>query len=79
MDYLKILEIATQKVGIEFPFIINEIKARISAGSTGGEIIGMVGKYLKDMEKENPIAYSYLSGDIKPYINECRKIGIIIR
>lgn len=79
MDYQRILNIAKEKIEIEFPEIINDIKNCISAGSTGGEIAFIVGKYLKDMEKTNPTAYTLMRKEIEEYIIECKKEGLIIK
>lgn len=79
MNYQNILITATNKIGTEFPDVINDIEYRISAGSTGGEIIGMVGKYLKDLEMTNPAAYSILIKEIEEYISDCKRIGRIIK
>ena len=46
MDYQKTLDTIKNKIGDEFPSIINDIEICIMAGSTGGEITSMVGKYL---------------------------------
>jgi len=78
MDYLGILKIAEKKLGLEFNYIINDIEVCIASGSTGGEISGLVGKYLKDLELKNKQAYNILKKDIEQYILECKKQGLFI-
>ncbi|MDB5124369.1 MAG: hypothetical protein JWP94_2498 [Mucilaginibacter sp.] len=46
MDYTEILTIAQNKLGTKYEYVINEIKAKIGSGSTGGEIGALVGGYL---------------------------------
>ena len=79
MDYQKILYIVEKKIGSEFPEILQDIKDHIISGSTGGEITFMVGKYLKDLEKTNFIAYNLLRIEIEDYIIKCKKEGLIIK
>lgn len=79
MSYQKILDIFKNKIGDEFPSVINDIEVCIMAGSTGGEITSMVGKYLKDLEKTNLIVFNLISNEINDYIIECKKQGLIIR
>lgn len=78
MDYNKILEIAKFKLNKKDESIIKDIEDLISIGSTGGEIVGMVGKYLKDLEVSNYQAYLLLKQDIAGYITECKRNGLII-
>jgi hypothetical protein len=78
MDYEKILKISKEKLKDKYPEIIEEIKNCIISGSTGGEIIFRVGKYIKDLECMNNGAYSIIRKDIEDYLNECKKNGIII-
>jgi len=78
MDYQSILKIAEIKLNGEFDYIIRDIKKSISAGSTGGEIISMVGKYLKDLKINNPQAYTLLEKDIQLYLRECKRQGLDI-
>ncbi|WP_310560429.1 hypothetical protein [Flavobacterium sp.] len=79
MDYQKTLDTIKNKIGDKFPTVINDIEICIMAGSTGGEITSMVGKYLKDLEKTNLRAYSLIRNEIEDYIVECKKEGLIIR
>jgi hypothetical protein len=78
MDYEKILKISIKKLQNEYPEIIDGIKNCIAMGSTGGEIMFMVGKYLKDLKCVNNQAYSVIKEDIENYLNECKKNGLII-
>ena len=79
MNYQKTLDTIKNKIGDEFPSIINDIEICIMAGSTGGEITSMVGKYLKDLEKTNLRAYNLMKNEIEDYIIGCKKEGLIIR
>ena len=79
MNYQKTLDTIKNKIGDEFPSIINDIENCIMAGSTGGEITSMVGKYLKDLEKTNLRAYNLMRNEIEDYIIGCKKEGLIIR
>ena len=79
MNYQKTLDTIKNKIGDEFPSIINDIEICIMAGSTGGEITSMVGKYLKDLEKTNLRAYNLMRNEIEDYIIGCKKEGLIIR
>ena len=78
MDYQKVLNTVESKLSGKFDNIINDIKERISSGSTGGEIASMVGKYLKDLKFAHPDAYFLLREDIELYILECKKQGLEI-
>jgi hypothetical protein len=79
MDYQKKLLTIKNKIGKEFPSTVNDIEICIMAGSTGGEITSMIGKYLKDLENTNIIAYNLIRNEIEQYIIECKKEGLIIR
>ena len=79
MNYQKTLDTIKNKIGDEFPSIINDIEICIMAGSTGVEITSMFGKYLKDLEKTNLRAYNLLRNEIEDYIIGCKKEGLIIR
>lgn len=79
MDYQRILTIAEDKLGNEFSYIVRDIKECIASGSTGGEISSMVGKYLKDLETNNKLAYSIIEKDIQFYLLQCKKHGLYVR
>ncbi len=72
MDYSEILELAEQKLPSEFSYIGNEIKLRISIGSTGGEIGSLVGGYLKVLRDQQHPAYLALQRDIDIYLSQFR-------
>jgi hypothetical protein len=78
MDYQKALNAAENKLPAEFASVVQDIKNCIRSGSTGGEIIGRVGKYLKDLKFTNEKAFLILKEDIDNYIMECEKHDIII-
>ncbi|HQH17913.1 MAG TPA: hypothetical protein PKZ43_00025 [Bacteroidales bacterium] len=79
MDYQKILRIAEKKIGLEFNYIVMDIKECIACGSSGGEISMMIGKYLNDLKINNFQAYSILKEDIEMYLLECKKHGLLIQ
>lgn len=79
MDYQRILTIAEDKLGNEFSYIVKDIKECIASGSTGGEISSMVGKYLKDLEINNKLAYSMIKEDVQFYLLQCKKHGLLVR
>lgn len=76
--YQEILSIAKSKLAGSYDNVIEELNVIISMGSTGGEIIAMVGKYLKDLEQKNLQVYEIMKKDILDYLNECRKQGLYI-
>lgn len=78
MDYQKILKVAENNLQNEFPEIFENIKNCIISGSTGGEIISRVGKYLKDLQFINVDAYNLIKEDIVNYLLVCKQNGIII-
>jgi len=78
MDYEKVLKAAENKLPEEFASVVQDIKNGIRGGSTGGEIIGRVGKYLKDLKFTNEKAYMILKEDIDHYLSECERHDIII-
>ena len=79
MDYQQILAVAENRFKEEFSDIIKDLKDLISSGSTGGEISSMVGKYLKDLKAKNPNAYGLIENEIRLYLLECKKHGLIIK
>jgi|GEM_PF-4119814 len=79
MDYQNIMSKAKNKLKGQFDYIIDDIAGKISSGSTGGEISSTVGKYIKDLEINNPAAYSLLRNDIQLYLRECEKQGLNIK
>ncbi|WP_116790380.1 hypothetical protein [Flavobacterium psychrotrophum] len=78
MDYERILNVAKLKFQTKFPKIVNDLEECIAAGSTGGEIIVRVGKYLYDLKNMNKIAYLEIQEEIISYLNSCRANGILI-
>lgn len=78
MDYQKVLKAAESKLLPEFENVVQDIDDCISGGSTGGEIIGRVGKYIKDLKNTNPKAYLILKEEIDEYLTLCKKHDIII-
>lgn len=76
--YQRILSEAKTKLTGKYDYVIEELKEIISIGSTGGEIISMVGKYLKDLKQNNPLVYEIMEKDIVDYLSECRRQGIYI-
>lgn len=75
MDYRIVLTIVEEKLGNSFPYIADDIKDLIASGSTGGEIMSMIGKYLKDLQEKNETAYDLIKEDILKYLEHCRKNG----
>lgn len=78
MNYQDMLNVAAVKMAEKHSEIIDEIKDRISSGSTGSEITMMVGKYLKDLKYQNSDAYLVLQDEIEAYLLTCKKQGLII-
>lgn len=78
MNYQNTLDAIKKKIENKYPSVIKDIEICIIAGSTGGEITSMIGKYLKDLEKINPNAYNLIRNEIKEYIIECKKEGLSI-
>ena len=70
MDYTKILELAESKLGPELGYVVNEIKSKISSGSTGGEIGSLVGGYLKTLRELQHPAYLILKSEIDNYLSQ---------
>ncbi|MFD2601873.1 hypothetical protein [Flavobacterium suzhouense] len=78
MDYRLILEKATSNLQ-NYPEVIEEIKDCITLGSTGGEIISRLGKYLKDLPDKNIKAYSLIEKDAVLYLKVCESNGYLIK
>jgi hypothetical protein len=74
MDYTEILSIAESKLNPEYYYVINEIKLKISSGSTGGEIGSLVGGYLKKIKYDKHPAYLLLKDDIDLFLSQFRFI-----
>jgi len=56
--------------------LIEQINFIIRQGSTGGEIAAGMGRFLLDLEKENPEAFKEIEDFIHAYINECAKYDL---
>jgi hypothetical protein len=78
MTYQQILEIAEVRLQNKFPYVVTDLRDQIASGSTGGEIMGLVGKYLKNLKKNNSEAYSILENEIVEYLSECKRYGIVV-
>ncbi|KGO92191.1 hypothetical protein [Flavobacterium subsaxonicum] len=78
MDYQKILNVSESKLQLRFSDVVENIKDCIISGSTGGEIISKVGKYLKDLKFTDIEAYLVIENDIITYLKTCKENGIII-
>ena len=79
MDYQKIIKVSNDKLKTKFPEIVQDIKNCVLAGSTGSEIIFILGKYIKNLESINIEAYHLIKLEIVDYLNECKKNGIKIQ
>jgi hypothetical protein len=74
--------------------IIDSIKSKLNSGNyssevrsideyvatedKGGEMLGTVGRFLVDLQFNDPQAYYLIEDDIEQYLTYCQKQGIII-
>ena len=61
-----------------FLHVKDAIEDLIKSGSTGGEILGMVAKYLLNLEAKEPRVYEVIKEDIQDYLKYCQSKGINI-
>ena len=78
MDYQELLIVLKQKLLNEHPDIIKKVEVYVKAGSTGGEITMMVGKYLKDLKFTNYNAYKLVKKEILDFLSACEKQGLFL-
>lgn len=78
MDYREIEKIIKEKLEFENNKILSNISDCILSGSTDGEIKSILGKYLKDLEVNEPYLFNILKFEIQKFISECKKEGLYI-
>ncbi len=59
-----------------FGTIAKKISSCVEQGSTGSEILMIVGHYLLQLKEVSPKAYSFIQKDVEEFISECNKIGL---
>ena len=59
--------------------IVNDLDTLTRAGSTGGEILFSIGKYLSDLKMNKPLAYSFITEEVQEYLKYCEQSGLIIK
>jgi hypothetical protein len=47
--------------------------------ATGGEAVGMTGKFLNDLQKTQPEAYAEVKAPIREYMEWCRENNLHVR
>ena len=55
--------------GTEYEFLIKDLHNCSLGAATGGEGIGIIGKYLKDLEENNINAYNLVKDLIEEYLD----------
>ena len=56
--------------------VVDGIELRMRSGSTGSEIIAMVGKYLSDLIRIPK--YAFIKKEVELYLDYCKSIGLEI-
>ena len=79
MDINQITEGIKEKCRLNnYPEIEKEIDKRIRAGSTGSEILLMVGKYLADLKKTKKDLFDLIKIEVEAYLKYCTAHGLTI-
>jgi len=76
MDYELTEEIKQILIKNNLGIEANKITDLISAGSTGGEITGMVGSYLNRLIADNVCAMELIGNKVKQFNTHAKSIGI---
>ena len=77
MDFYKTIDKIKQTLtDNNFSAIAEEISACALQGSTGSEILMIVGHYLLQLKEASPKAYLLIQKDIEEFVSECNKIGL---
>ncbi|HXP48868.1 MAG TPA: hypothetical protein VN922_02880 [Bacteroidia bacterium] len=77
MDFYKTIDHIKQAlIDNHHETIADEITSRVQQGSTGSEILMIVGFYLKELKESAPQAYALIKEDAEEFISECNKIGL---
>lgn len=58
--------------------IVEHLDNLVGSAVTGSEGLGLTGKYLFDLRKNNPLVYEGLKPLITEYLKYCNQNGIII-
>ena len=59
--------------------VINGLENAMAGASTGSEGLGLTGKYLYDLKKNNPVVYRLIKEEIKEYLTYCKQNGLFIK
>ena len=77
MDFYKIIDRVKQTlIDNNYSAIAEAISSCLTKGSTGSEILMMVGSYLQKLRTISPKAYALIQKDAEEFISECNKIGL---
>lgn len=57
---------------------VKELDGLLSAASTGSEALGLTGKYLSDLKRNEFSVYEPIKHLISDYISYCKRNGVII-
>ena len=67
---MTLLKLAEIRLRANNQNIIDDLKIRIASGSTGGEIGGLVGSYLKELKDQNHPAYLMLKPEADIFLSQ---------
>ena len=59
--------------------VIDGLENAMASASTDSEGLGLTGKYLYDLKRNNPVVYRLIKEKIKEYLTYCRQNGLIIK
>jgi len=77
MDFYKTIDKIKQALNKNgYNAIAKEISACVQQGSTGSEILMIVGHYLQQLKEITPKAYALIQKDAEEFVSECNKIGL---
>jgi hypothetical protein len=77
MDFYKIIDRIKQTlIDNKLETIAGEISSCVQQGSTGSEILMIVGSYLQKLKETAPKVYILIQKDAEEFISECNKIGL---
>jgi hypothetical protein len=77
MDFYKTIDKIKQILtDNNFGAIAEKISSCEEQGSTGSEILMIVGSFLQKSRVASPKAYALIQKDVEEFVSECNKIGL---